>query len=561
MRAHGLRTGFLLAALTLVPPAAAADRERLLEISQAVEAETIRRHTIVLGGDALEGRAPGSRGGELAAAYIAAALKGFGVEPLGDAGGFLQEVPLVGSLPLPSSRLTLTGLGERRHLRLGEDYLLHTTGPQTWLPRPAPMVFVGYGIVAPEFDYNDYGDVDVRGKVAVFFAGEPSSEDPEFFAGAELTTYAAIETKMRIALARGAVASVVVPTPEALPGWPDLQRAYAFERIELAYSVPEHLGVLLRPDLAERLFADALYDYESIRSMQRRQTLRAFHLPLALAFEGEFRVRSFLAANVVGRIAGSGRRAADDAVVVSAHYDHLGTWPELDGDRIFNGVIDNAIGCAGLLEVARVLAALEERPRRSVILLFTTAEEEGNLGARYFLDHPPIPLPRMVANINIDGLAFLDRFEDVMGIGAELSSLGPTLQKTARHLGLEVSRPQELALGQEAFVRSEQVVFAEAGIPSLLVSEGLKWRSTPREQAFATLRAWMTERYHTPRDDLAQPIDFDAASEHARLILVLVLAIADNPLAPEWRPGVPYAYQRLLSLSDEAAGTALPNKP
>lgn len=554
----------IIAAVALVLAAAgggaAADRDRLSELAQAVDAEMIRRHTVVLGGDALEGRAPGSRGGRLAAAYIAAELARYGVEPAGDDGTFMQQVPLVASLPLPGCRLTVSGLGERRVLGLGEDYLLHTTGAQTWLPRPTPLVFVGYGIVAPEFDYNDYADVDVRGKGVVFLSGEPASDDPEYFAAGEPTLYSAVETKMRIALARGAVASVMVPTPGADPEWTALQRAYAFERVELAYAVPEHLGVLLNPALAEGLFADALYDFATVLSMRDRRTLRAFHLPVFLSFEGEFRVRSFLAPNIVGRIHGSGRRAAESAVVVSAHYDHLGVGPELDGDAIYNGVVDNAIGCAGLLEISRILAGRPDSPRRSVIVVFTTAEEAGNLGARYFLDHPPVPTTTMVANINIDGLAFLDAFADVVGIGAELSDLGRILERTAKSFGLAVSRPEELVLGQEAFARSEQGVFAAAGIPSMLVSEGLTWRNTPRGQALESIVAWMDTRYHSPQDDLHQPLDFEAARQHAGLILALAVEVADAPRAPEWRPGSSYVYERLLRRAEEEAG-ALPRRP
>jgi Zn-dependent M28 family amino/carboxypeptidase len=288
--------------------------------------------------------------------------------------------------------------------------------------------------------------------------------------------------------------------------------------------------------------------------MERRQVLRSFHLPVSLSFEGSFRVRSFLAANVVGRIPGSGSKLARESVVVSAHYDHLGLGPAVAGDSIYNGVIDNAIGCAALLELARVLASAPERSRRSIIVLFTTAEEEGNLGARYFLDHPPVPLSTMVANINIDGLAFNDEFSDVVGVGAELSDLGGMLGTVAAARGLDVGRVTELASGREAFERSEQAVFAEAGVPAMLVNEGLEWRHTPRAVAAAQTMQWFAERYHTPFDDLTQPLDFEAARQHAALIANLIQVVANAPLAPEWRPGVPYAYRRLLNIAEESGG-------
>jgi len=547
------RTAAWLVPAALAGVALAGSPEKWGSAADQVAGDAIRSHTVVLGGDALEGRAPGSRGGRAAASYIAAELKKYVIEPLGDNGSYLQMVPLVGSTPLPESRLTISGLGSRTRLELGEDYLLHTTGAQTWLPRPTPMVFVGYGIVAPEFDYNDYADVDVRGKVVVFLAGEPYSVDPEFFAGREPTVYSSVESKVRIALSRGAVASVLVPVANPAGGtsWSRLQNEYHFEHLSLASSVPSHLAVLLRPEIAATLFDDALFEFDQVLSMERRQALRSFHLPVSMSFEGSFRVRSFLAANVVGRMQGSDSRLARESIVVTAHYDHLGLGLEVRGDGIYNGVIDNAIGCAGLLELARVVATSPLRPKRSIIFVFTTAEEEGNLGARYFLDHPPVPLSSMAANINIDGIAFHEMFESVVGVGAELSDLGPMLKRAAAARGLDIGRLDELALGREAFERSEQAVFADCGIPAILVNEGLEWRSTPRDEAVSETLEWFAERYHSPFDDLTQPLDFEAAREHVAVILTVVGVVADAPVAPEWRPGVPYAYQRLLMLAEE----------
>ena len=241
-------------------------------------------------------------------------------------------------------------------------------------------------------------------------------------------------------------------------------------------------------------------------------------------------------------------------MVVSAHYDHLGLGPPVAGDPIYNGVIDNAIGCAAQLELARVVTAAPERPRRSIILLFTTAEEEGDLGARHFLDHPPVRLSSMVADINIDGLAFAERVLNVVGVGADLSDLGTMLERAAAARGLAVGKPAELAHGRQAFERSDQAVFAEAGIPAILVNEGLDWRTTPREAAVAKTLRWFAARYHSPFDDLSQPLDFEAAREHLAVIVTLTGMVADASLAPEWRPGAPYAYQRLLTLAEEGRG-------
>jgi len=297
---------------------AAGTEQRIAEAAAAVSEEAIRRHTVALGSDAMEGRAPGTPGGLRAADYIAGELERLGVCPLGDEGSYFQQVPLHSNTPLPASRLVLTSLGEPRELALWSDYVLVSTGAQTWLPRSAPMVFVGYGIVAPEFDANDYADVDVKGKVVVYLAGEPASDDPGYFMGPEPSVYAAAETKQRIALSRGAVGSVLIPDAGASgAGWERLQREYAFEHLTLASSLPRQLSLVLHPELAPALFADALYDFDRVRSMERAHTLRSFHLPVALSFEGVFRSRTFLTPNVVGWVEGRDPELAGTAVVMT----------------------------------------------------------------------------------------------------------------------------------------------------------------------------------------------------------------------------------------------------
>ncbi len=548
---RGSLAATVVAMLAVVTVCDAGNR-RSVTASEAVSADNLRRHAVVLGSDALEGRAPGTAGGSRAASYISSELERYGVKPLGDEGTFLQRVPLHGNAPLSDSRLSLISFGETRRLALGEDYLLYSTGSQTWIPRPAPLVFVGYGIVAPEFDHNDYAELDVRGKVVVYLSGEPSSVDPGYFSGPEPTVYSSTEAKSRIALSRGAVGSVMIPVtddPELL--WSRLRDEFAFEHLTLAYSVPRHLSAILHPRLAAGLFADALYDFETVLTMYASHTLRSFHLPVQLSFEGSFRSRNFLASNVVGWVEGADPRMRDRYLVISAHYDHLGIGPAQAGDAIYNGVVDNALGVACVLELARIVTQVTGPPDRSVIFLLSTAEEEGNLGAAFFLDHPPVRHSQMVANINVDGLATMDTFDDVVGIGGELSDLGELLNMAVKPLGLRTSRPKEMVLGHEAYTRSDQVVFAEAGIPAILVVEGLQWRHTDRAEAILSMRRWFSTVYHTPRDDVDQPLDLAACGQHCGAIAAFALAVADAPMDPEWRPGVPYAYERLLSLADE----------
>lgn len=517
---------------------------------EAVSLEALRRHTFFLGDDAQEGRAPGTPGAEAAARYIAGELERAGLRPLGRGGAGFQDVPLHGTTPTDQTELLVTSGCHSGPLRLGEDYVLFTGGVQTLIPRDVPLVFAGYGIVAPEFDYNDYQGLDVEGKVVVVLEGEPESDDPAYFAGRQPTVYATAEAKQRIALSRGARGSLLVPSAlEPERDWVRLRREYAFEHLSLAYSLPRHLSARVHPAATAPLFCDADWDLDAVHRMERDHTLRSFPLAARVRFRGEFRERDFFGRNVVALLPGGDPKLADTYVLVSAHYDHLGVGPPVEGDRIYNGVIDNAVGVAGVLEIARVLAARPEPPARSVVFLFPTAEEEGLLGSLYYLDHPLVPVHRTVANVNVDGLAHVDTFADVVGIGAEKSTLGETLVRVAARRGLEVSEIPPLARA-EPFNFSDQAAFAEVGVPALLVNEGLHWSRHTPEEALARYAEWGRTRYHQPSDDLAQPLNFEASRQHVDLLANLVWEIANDPEPPRWHPGRAEALAQLRTRAE-----------
>ena len=515
-----------------------------------VSAEALRRHTFFLGDDALEGRAPGTPGAGKAARYIAGELERAGLEPLGRDGTWLQDVPLHGTLPVEGTELVISSECGSAPLRLGEDYLLLSGGVQTLIPRDVPLVFGGYGIVAPEFDYNDYQDLDVEGKVVVVLAGEPGSDDPEYFSGSQPTVYSTAEAKQRVALSRGARGSLLVPSALEPPrDWVRLRGEYAFEHLSLPYSLPRHLSAWVRPEVAKGLFCRAERDLDGVHGMERDHTLRSFPLAARLRFRGQFRERDFFGGNVVALLRGGDSKLRDTYVLVSAHYDHLGIGPPLDGDSIYNGVIDNAIGVAGVLEIARVLASRPEPPARSVVFMFPTAEEEGLLGSLYYLDHPPVPVHRTVANVNVDGLAHVDTFLDVVGIGSEKSTLGDTLARVAARRGLEVSEIPPLARA-DPFTFSDQAAFAEVGVPAVLVNEGLRWSRHTPEEALARYADWGRTRYHQPSDDLSQPLNFEASRQHVEVLADLVWEIANDPEPPRWHPGRPEALAQLRTQAE-----------
>jgi len=518
-----------------------------------ISGHSLYSHLTFLGNDSLEGRGAGTRGGEMAARYIVKKLAEFGIQPFGDDNSYYQQIPMHGSRPLPNSSFQLITKRGLIQLELGKDYLLYNTGAQTFIPKPAPLVFVGYGIIAPEYDYNDYQALNVEGKIAVFLTGEPATIDPAYFAGDQPTVYSFPETKQKTALARGAAGSILIPAPQQESGksWQYWQNEFGFEDINLFYSVAGNLSVVMNPQTAHLLFDAAPFSLQQVFDLEAMNSLRSFQLPISASFRGSFQQRDFLAPNVIGLLKGSDDHLQNSYVIISAHYDHLGIGPPVEKDSIYNGVFDNGAGVAAVLEIAKALVLMPEKPKRSVIFLFTAGEEKGLLGSSYYVDHPIVPLYKTVANINVDGLAMFDTFNDIVGVGTELSTLGELLEQVASELELRVSPIPPPFLRTVPFARSDQISFAKAGIPALLIMEGSNYRHTKKEKGLQRMIDWGRKIYHTPFDDLQQPINLEAAQQQAQILLAVCYALANVDEAPQWKKGVPYINARLQSIAEK----------
>ncbi len=270
-----------------------------------------------------------------------------------------------------------------------------------------------------------------------------------------------------------------------------------------------------------------------------------------LSFRGNFSEREFWGRNVIGILPGKHPEMKDSYVIVTAHYDHLGIGEPVKGDSIYNGVFDNAAGVSACLEMARVVSEENRPPQRSILFIFVTGEEQGVLGSRYYIDHPIVPLYKSVAAINIDGLAFFDTFNDIVGIGSELSTLGKRLEAVASGLNLKVSSIPSQFLRTESFARSDQIAFAQAGIPSLLTMDGLDYRHMTRDQALDKTLHWMKNVYHTPFDDLSQSMNVQAAVQHTRLLTALIWTLADHPDRPQWKSGSPFLNAQLQNQAEK----------
>jgi|WetSurMetagenome_2_1015567.scaffolds.fasta_scaffold30701_3 hypothetical protein len=516
----------------------------------SISALAINNHLQILAHDSLEGRSVGTRGSNIAAGYISDQYSKYGLKKITSENSYFQNIPMHGSIPLNNSEFMIIAGEDTSYLKYSKDYFLYRSGQQTFLPTPLPLVFVGYGIVAPEFDYNDYQSVDVEGKIVVYIDSEPSSDDEDYFDGKYPTVYSYPESKRRIAISRGASGTIQIPL-NYFEGWEKIQNDFEFEDVTLAYSVSSSLSLLLNPDKVEKLFEGSDYSFNDISEMHNNNRIESFPLSTKLKFKGAFKERDFISPNVIGMVQGSDPNLKDTYLIISAHYDHLGIGKPVNNDSIYNGALDNAIGVSSLLELARAFSILELKPKRSIIFIATTGEEKGLLGSSYYTDNPVVPLYKTIANVNIDGIAMFRDLESIVAIGSELSTLENWLSSTADKYQLELQSIPPQFKNVDAFNKSDQLAFALAGIPSILVLEGTKNKSKTEEQVLEAFIDYFLNYYHTPFDDLNQNIDSEAAAKHTKVIFDFCFNLANSIDTPEWKQGSQFINARLRSIAEK----------
>lgn len=515
--------------------------------------KNLREYLNFLGSDSLQGRGTGSSGEELAASFIAEKFSDLGLKPLEYDNSYFQYIPMHGSISLSESEIKINYKTETYNLKLNKDFLLYTSGEQTFLSSASPLVFVGYGIFAPEYDYNDYQQIDVSGKIAVFIEGEPHSQDENYFNGETPTIYSLPEAKQRIALARGAVGSILIPLEKEYSeeSWIKTSNEFSFENVTLASSVNKNLSILINPLAAQNLFMNSLFDLNDIYKMHDDKSMRSFFLNCTLSFRGLFKERDFLSSNIIGLLEGEDSNLRNNYIIISAHYDHLGIGPAVNGDSIYNGVTDNAIGVSGLLELARTLSQSKPKLKKSIIFLCLTAEEKGLLGSQYYISSPVVPLYKCDANINVDGLAVFDEFNSIIGIGSEHSSLKETLNEAALKRGLSLTNIPAPFENWLSYYKSDQASFAHAGIPSILVYEGIDPKYKSKDDALNWFIHYSQNIYHSPFDDLNQPLDINGTVQHLTLLYDFISLLANSETVPEWNEDAPFLQARLRSIAEK----------
>ena len=538
----------LLLILLFIINSVSAQNEKLKSL---ISKENVIKNIYTLGSDEFEGRGTGEIGGEKAARFLANEFKQLNLIPLGEDSSYFQPIRMHGGKPLSTSRLVLYSGMEQKEFKLWDDYLIYFSGEQTFIPAPIELVFVGYGIIAPEYDYNDYQSVNVEGKIVVFLDGEPQSKDESYFNGSKPTLYSYPEVKQRVALSRGARGSIIIPDIyHGSVDWEKLKRDFSFEDVSLASSVTNNLAILFNPSSIQALFSNSEFSLFDIYNLQSKGVMQSFQMNCGISFKGEFRERDFTSSNIVGMVKGSDSEMKDSYLIISAHYDHLGIGIPVGGDSIYNGVFDNASGVSALLELARIFSE-DLKPKRSIIFLLLTGEEKGLLGSIYYTNNPIKPLYKTIANINIDGIALFDKFKSIIGIGAEYSSLNNFLIDVANSDNVTITQIPEEFNNVDAFSKSDQVAFANAGIPSILIMESPDYINLSKEEGLNMFINYSENIYHTPYDDLNQKMNFDAAIQHISILLDLSNQLVQSKETPKWNNDSPFIDARLHSIAEK----------
>ena len=540
-----------LVLLLLLAAAAPGPEPAVRRALDQVDARRIDADLRFLADDLLEGRGTGQPGGRLAAIYLETRMRLLGLHP-GAGDGYLQEVPLVGVETLPESRVIITSGSETFTPERLADYVANTETQADRTEIDAPLVFAGYGTVAPEYGWNDFKDVDVRGAVLVLLANDPPSDDPKHFGGRGLTYYGRWTCKFESAARAGAAGALLIHTDASAGyGWDVVRNSWGRERpfvaLDAGSPAPLKIAAWITEGLGRRFLQASGQDLDRLRAAAARADFRPVRLEARLKASLASRVRPILTWNVLGVLPGSDPRLRDQFVVYTAHYDHLGKGNPEGDDDIYNGAADNASGVATMLEAGRVFGLLPAAPRRSLLFIACGAEEGGLRGSEYYVRHPTVPPGRIAANINLDGMPVWGEPRDFTFLGADRSSLDAVVQEAARVLKFKPTADAHPEQG--FFYRSDQFNFARAGVPAFSLEAGLDYIGKPAgwgEQKYEEYRA---QRYHRPDDEYDPAFDLSGAVASARIAFYIGHRVAQTDLLPAWRKGDEFEAERIRSLA------------
>ena len=485
----------------------------------------------VLAADDMQGRETGSAGLRKAEAYVVEQLKQAGLQPAGT-NGYYQPVKFQSrQIVERDSSLALVRDGKSQPLTLGEDAFFSTRvdlAPAV----DAPLAFAGYGLSIPEKNYDDLAGLDLKGKVAVIISGSPA-EIP----GPLASHYQSTSERWKAFHNAGAIGIIYIPNPGSIDiPWSRMSLNRAHPSMVLDYpefdeTPGEQLSLTFNPAKADALFAGSGHNFQELAQLaQERKPMPHFALPVSIKAKAKVEKKEVESDNVIAKLPGGDPQLRNEYVVLSAHIDHLGIGEPINGDRIYNGAMDNASGSAVLLDVASSLKKSQDKLKRSLLFLFVTGEEKGLLGSKYFAARPTVDRASMVADINVDMFLPIIPLKTVTVYGLAESDLGDMARQAAEARGVHVQAdPQPL---RNVFIRSDQYNFIRHGIPALAMGVAPDPNSPEEKKVF---KDWLTQRYHAPSDDLQQPVDLSAAAKYEEIIRGLMVAAADDPQRPQWK--------------------------
>jgi Zn-dependent M28 family amino/carboxypeptidase len=534
--------------LTAAPPA-----------TPSIDPDRVLQHIRILSSDEYEGRLPGTTGEEKTVSYLVGQFRQMGLAPGNPDGTYLQDVPMEGITGSPG--MTLMAGGKPIAMQAGDDYVARTerVEPQVSIT-DSPLVFVGYGVQAPEYHWDDYKGLDVRGKTLVMLINDPPVEDPahpgqldeHVFKGSAMTYYGRWTYKYEIASRLGAQGVLIVhETRPAAYDWSVVQHSWTGEGFVLASAdgnekrVPVEGWITL--DKARELFAQSGQDFDQLKAQAVSRDFHPVALNATVSVSVQNKLRAVRSHNVIARLAGSDPKLSAETIIYSAHWDHFGRNPSLTGDQVFHGAADNASGCAAVLEIARAFTQTRPAPRRSIVFMAVTAEEQGLLGSRYYAEHPLYPLDRTLADLNVDVLGTYGRTSDLQVIGYGQSTLDDTLIQVLRAQGRHAVADQEPQKGR--YFRSDQFSFAQVGVPGLYTHSGVDVADKPAGFGRQQLEEYEAHRYHSPADRIYPDWDLSGAAQDMSDFYQVGVLLSATAQWPQWRSDSEFAAVRQHSLA------------
>lgn len=520
-----------------------------------ISAERLAEHVQFLAHDSLQGRAPATPGGEIAMRYIAAEYEKYGLKPGAADGSWYQYFDIIGITTTSPKTMQFRRGGQSLGLKWWSEFISFSGVQQPVAEvKDAEIVFVGYGIEAPEYDWNDYKDVDVSGKILLMMNNDPGEGDEEFFAGNTRLYYGRWSYKYEKAAEKGAAGAIIIhTTPSAGYPFQVVQTSWTGEQFEL----PQQQGTYYMPfkgwvtnPSAERLAKLAGRNLDTLRARAERRDFRPVPLGVRLSFRMQNSLRSLKTANVLGLLPGSDPGLRDQVVVYTAHHDHLGIGTPVAGDSIYNGARDNASGVACMLEVARAMTSMSKPPRRSTLFAAVAAEESGLLGSAYYARHPTFPPGKIAANINFDAVNIWGETNDIEIIGYGKSEMDDYVREVAALQGRQVKPDQSPDKG--FFYRSDQFNFAKIGVPAVYLGVGSDFVGREAGWGRQVIDRWTATKYHQPSDEYDPNWDLGGAVQSSQLCLRVGVRVGNAESLPQWYPGDEFEAARKQAIAAAA---------